>query len=241
MPRLLTFNMTKPFWYACWRKFGTISGAPSLIKPLTWPWRLNARSKAMVVYNGQARDTSCRLRPFYTRADLISGRYPVSRPLSLNLTLKVKYQVKCQVTQWTNHGLSKFLNACWGNFGMTSGIPSFDLGADLERQTSGQMPCSFVSCLGRLAAVWDHLGMRADVISGRVNTSSYDLEFDLEGQISGQMSRLYRLPREVRWRLRSFWYQCWRLFGTITGTPAFDLELDLWGQMQGLNVYVNVL
>ena len=48
----------------------------------------------------------------------------------------------------------------------------------------------------------------------------------------GRRSWLYMLLREARYRLRPFWYTCWRNCGTISGNPCYDLEFDLEVQVQ---------
>ena len=40
-------------------------------------------------------------------------------------------------------------------------------------------------------------------------------------------------PREAFYPFRPYWYKCRRNFGTISGTPSFELEFDLKVKWQG--------
>ena len=51
--------------------------------------------------------------------------------------------------------------------------------------------------------------------------------------MSGPRSWSCKMLREASYLLRLFRYTCWRNFGTISGTPSFDLDFDLEGQMSG--------
>ena len=61
----------------------------------------------------------------------------------------------------------------------------------------------------------------------------FDFQYDLEGQKPAHRSWLRKLLGEDDYRLRRYWYSCWRIFGTISRTPSFGLEFNLKDQMQG--------
>ena len=83
-----------PLWCMCWRKFRT-SGTYPVPWLWNWHWRSNTSSShGCVRCPGNPATASYDLG---SRADVITGRYSVSRPLALDLTLNVKWQVKDHV------------------------------------------------------------------------------------------------------------------------------------------------
>ena len=81
----------RPFWYACCCNFGTIPGTPLIHLELHLAGQTPVQRSWLRML---PREDGHRLRPIGTRADVISGRYPVPCPLTLNFTLKVKCQAK---------------------------------------------------------------------------------------------------------------------------------------------------
>ena len=81
-----------------------------------------------------------RLAIVLIRTGLNLGLYPEPRPLTFNMTLKVKCQAKCYgfVTCPASCHLGTSWYACWHNFGMISGILYFDLEFHPEDQMQGQ-------------------------------------------------------------------------------------------------------
>ena len=83
-----------PFRCICWSNFGTLSATPSFTFNLTWKVKCQVKDHGYV---------SCPVRlaiawdHFGTCADVFSGLYPVSRRLTLNLTL---YPRPCRGGGW---------------------------------------------------------------------------------------------------------------------------------------------
>ena len=83
----------RPLWYSCGRYFGTISGTPSFDVEFDLDGQIQGqRSWWCQLF----REASFRLDDFGVDADVISVRYPVPRPLTLNLILKIKCKIKRQ-------------------------------------------------------------------------------------------------------------------------------------------------
>ena len=157
----------RPFWYTCWRNFGTISGTPSFDLDFDLESQMPGQRSWLCRL---LREDSYRFRPFGRRAGVISGRYPVLPVLTSNLTLKVKCQVK-------GHGrisCSGRLAIVWDHFGTRTDVISGRYLAPrrLTLHLIWKVKCQVkdhgrVSCSGRLAIFWDDFGKRAGVISGR--------------------------------------------------------------------------
>ena len=79
----------KPFWYACRGKLGTISN----FHPLTFNLasKVKCQLKAYGPVHPDANSEGIRY------PDVISGQYPVVRPLTRNLTLKLTLKDKLKV------------------------------------------------------------------------------------------------------------------------------------------------
>ena len=108
----------RPFWCACWRNFWTMSGAPRLASNLTLDVKHQVKGNDSVTRSGRQ---SIVWDSFGRRADVILGRYPVPRPLTMKLTLKVK----CQ--QIKGHGCVSFpgrlaVVVSWDNFDMCADV-----------------------------------------------------------------------------------------------------------------------
>ena len=116
------------------------------------------------------REATYRLRPFWCTCCRNFGAISGTGRLNLNLTWKIKYQVKghgCVSCSWR-------IAIVWDHFGKRAGVISgrypvlhlltlnFTLKIKCQVRGHGR-----ISCSGRLAIVWDHFGTRADVITGR--------------------------------------------------------------------------
>ena len=141
---------------------------------------------------------------FGTRADVILGRCPVPRPLTLNFTLKVKCQVK-------GHGCV----SCPGKLAITQ--DNFGKSADV---ISGWYPetCHLtlkVKCLvkghscaswsRRLAVAWDHFGTHVDIISGCYQVSCFFFALNKMEVIFVFSVLILTLDRG----LEEIWIRCW--------------------------------
>ena len=108
---------------------------------------------------------------FVKRADIISEQYPVQRALTLDLTLKVKWQVKdhgytYKLLREASYRLGPFWYNSWCHIGTIFGTSSLTLNLTLKvkSQVKGN---GCVTSSGRQAIVWDNFGTRTDVIAGR--------------------------------------------------------------------------
>ena len=111
------------------------------------------------------REAGYRRDHFGKRADAISGRHPVPRPLTLNLTLNATARSKVMLFKPVSEAscrLRHFVRML-SHFGTISDTPA----VDLEFNTSRSKGHEYVTCPGRLAIVWDYFGTRADRSWGR--------------------------------------------------------------------------
>ena len=88
----------RPFWYTCRHNFGTISDTPPFDLELDLEGQVPGRQMPIQVKYHRFLNCPMKLAVvcdhFGKHADVISGQYPVPRPMTLNLTSKVKCQVK---------------------------------------------------------------------------------------------------------------------------------------------------
>ena len=90
LPREASYHLGR-FWYTYWRNCGTICGTPSFDPEFDLNSQMPVRDHGCVSCSGRL---AVAWDHFDTRADVTSGRYQEPRPLTLNLTLKVKCNVK---------------------------------------------------------------------------------------------------------------------------------------------------
>ena len=173
-----------------------------------WPWIWHRKSN--IVKDHTCVSCSGRLVIFWDhfgkRTDVISGQYPVPRPLPLILTWKVKFQVRGH----DRVSCSWKLAIVWDYFGTPAEVISgrYPVCRPLTLKSTWKVKLQVqghgrVSCSGRLAIVWDYFGTPAEVILGRYRYPV--LRPCIGSWKSGQRSWSCKLLRVADYRLRPFW------------------------------------
>ena len=133
-----------------------------------------------------------------------------TRHLTLNLSLKVQYQVK-------GHGSGSCpgkLSVACDHFGTRDDVVlgQYPVPRPLILTLTLKVKCQFrghgcASCPGTQEASHRLKPFLERVLTYQLSgTQSLDLQFDIEGQMPGQSLSLCQLPREARCHLRPFWY-----------------------------------